>query len=309
MNMPYPNYRATRTRLVAHRNGTTAVASAFTLIELLVVIAIIAILAAILFPVFAQAREKARQTACLSNMRQIGTGLRMYTDDYDGIIPPQSIFYPKPVADPNKDQSAYWPTLINTYVKNQDVFTCPSTTQTPFTPDKKFIHDTSGNATTKVYVGQTKNDGSGTTVRTVTQLSYGRNLIPNATATSNTGNGWKYSDASGQWGSASVTKCGFVSGATTTNSLNEAQVEDPAGTIQIFDAMTGAASSPAGNGDALQQLKNEYQTDRYPDDTSSKVAIRHFEGFVCLYGDGHSGYRKWGSTKACDWSIQSDTCP
>jgi prepilin-type N-terminal cleavage/methylation domain-containing protein/prepilin-type processing-associated H-X9-DG protein len=59
----------------------------FTLIELLVVIAIIAILAAILFPVFAQAREQARRTSCLSNMRQLGTGVAMYTQDYDETMP------------------------------------------------------------------------------------------------------------------------------------------------------------------------------------------------------------------------------
>jgi prepilin-type N-terminal cleavage/methylation domain-containing protein len=61
----------------------------FTLIELLVVIAIIAILAAILFPVFAQARESARLTTCTSNARQIGLGMMMYADDYDEILPPR----------------------------------------------------------------------------------------------------------------------------------------------------------------------------------------------------------------------------
>ena len=60
----------------------------FTLIELLVVIAIIAILAAILFPVFAQARQKARMTSCLSNLKQLGTGLMMYVQDYDETLTP-----------------------------------------------------------------------------------------------------------------------------------------------------------------------------------------------------------------------------
>src|SRR5436190_23143291 len=73
------------------RKGVTRVKrdkqSGFTLIELLVVIAIIAILAAILFPVFAQARDKARSTTCLSNFKQLGTAVTMYTQDYEGAYP------------------------------------------------------------------------------------------------------------------------------------------------------------------------------------------------------------------------------
>jgi prepilin-type N-terminal cleavage/methylation domain-containing protein len=68
---------------------------AFTLIELLVVIAIIAVLAAILFPVFARAREKARATACLSNVKQIATGIMIYIQDYDETYPAATTF-PEP---------------------------------------------------------------------------------------------------------------------------------------------------------------------------------------------------------------------
>ena len=79
---------------------------AFTLIELLVVIAIIAILAAILFPVFAQARESARKTSCLSNTKQIGTAVIMYAQDYDE-IPPET-GWDGPCSSPTPNASGYY---------------------------------------------------------------------------------------------------------------------------------------------------------------------------------------------------------
>src|SRR5437867_7482672 len=77
----------------------------FTLIELLVVIAIIAILAAILFPVFAQARQKARLTSCLSNLKQLGTALSMYVQDYDEMLTPHLDRWPKGTLTPDTGTS------------------------------------------------------------------------------------------------------------------------------------------------------------------------------------------------------------
>lgn len=102
--------------------------SAFTLIELLVVIAIIAILAAILFPVFAQAREKARQTACLSNEKQIATAFLMYTQDYDEGMPLSFSYLaapgtPNPAAGP--PTLAWTPWLLQPYIRTWGIFVCP----------------------------------------------------------------------------------------------------------------------------------------------------------------------------------------
>ena len=93
----------------------------FTLIELLVVIAIIAILAAILFPVFARAREKAREITCASNHRQIGLAFFMYTADYNEIFPPQP----------------EWKGRLQPYIRSREINYCPSRRQMPWDPGQE----------------------------------------------------------------------------------------------------------------------------------------------------------------------------
>jgi prepilin-type N-terminal cleavage/methylation domain-containing protein/prepilin-type processing-associated H-X9-DG protein len=142
----------------------------FTLIELLVVIAIIAILAAILFPVFAQAREKARAAICVSNLKQIGMAVMLYVQDYDErfplaaapsgtaldwgpykgtiyIQPPLSTATPPAATSP---RYVMWTNLLQAYTKNWNVFRCPSTeevdiyTTTAFTQSLSFSYTFNG---------------------------------------------------------------------------------------------------------------------------------------------------------------------
>ena len=98
----------------------------FTLIELLVVIAIIAILAAILFPVFAKAREKARQTSCLSNVKEIELASHMYAQDYDGVHVAYGRYYAHVGFTGNPLNWSSCMEQLNPYIKNTQIWVCPS---------------------------------------------------------------------------------------------------------------------------------------------------------------------------------------
>ena len=111
-----------KNRSFPHKN------SAFTLIELLVVIAIIAILAAILFPVFARARENARRSSCQSNLKQIGLGILQYSQDYDEMLV-QGSYGPgtnHPEGASNATTTYKWMDAIYPYIKSEQIFVCPS---------------------------------------------------------------------------------------------------------------------------------------------------------------------------------------
>jgi len=125
-------------RITRNRRG-------FTLIELLVVIAIIAILAAILFPVFARAREAARKSTCQSNMKELGTAMALYYGDYDAVLPSSALRNPAApgtawdpavfaawattrgdVSSPLPTKLQTWATLLYSHMKNKDIIWCPS---------------------------------------------------------------------------------------------------------------------------------------------------------------------------------------
>lgn len=305
--------------------------TAFTLIELLVVIAIIAILAAILFPVFAQARAKARQAACLSNMKQIGLAIIQYNQDYDELMP-ASENYP---TGNSTNGIRSWPSLVFSYVKSQDVFVCPGANDAGFKPDAR-LNNTSPNRT---YFGVTdpkainpattdSGDGSTKGFGFVDRLSYGRNLIPavgtsanpawsalTANRATNTGKTYQ-----GFVNYPTIVKCGFVGsgangiGTGTTTSISIAEIQDIAGTIHIVDAIAGGNISSSPNNDgrlyggSIRGIQQDTRTDMFNDAEPSKVDYRHSGGFNALYGDGHSGWKKWGSTTPCMWTIQDDQC-
>ncbi|RYG71514.1 DUF1559 domain-containing protein [bacterium] len=126
---------------------------AFTLIELLVVIAIIAILAAILFPVFGRARENARRSSCQSNLKQIGLGIMQYTQDYDEKFPRSRTQNVQHNGFNNAD--APWHLTIYPYVKSYQIYKCPSNSTTGMI---KWTNDGTGDKIPRSYVSAHNNE-------------------------------------------------------------------------------------------------------------------------------------------------------
>jgi prepilin-type N-terminal cleavage/methylation domain-containing protein/prepilin-type processing-associated H-X9-DG protein len=261
-------------------------AKGFTLIELLVVIAIIAILAAILFPVFSRARENARRASCQSNLKQVGLAFMMYAQDHDTTLPGSSV------------NNVSWSTLLRPYMKGDQMLVCPSSN-----PGASSAQSYLAASTAYFSVSATASSTGG-----IRANSYARNVILNrSNPSANTGfEGW----TTAGWGNAftadpaaNVAKSGFVNpyGTTQSSAANEATVEDPAGTIHVVDGM-----ATTENENSIRGIQAEVRTDRSTAATSSKVAARHFDGFNALFGDGHVKWRRWGTTRAEEWTIQSD---
>lgn len=289
----------------------------FTLIELLIVITIIAILAALLFPVFARARESARQSSCQSNLKQIGVSIELYKDDSDGNYPGSFTSV--------GGESYNWPTFIQPYIKNQQVFVCPSGAQGDGVPDPTFVKTTKEycDITTKEAASANNpaqgGDGSSAAVSLVDKLSYARNLMDDTDTTSATSNspaGWFYVGTANKYKTNSQTgkMHGFVHPTLPSGALNESEVADAAGTIHIVDAMSGTAAG--GNACQYPRSINAIRGDRSLDyirpdwpaglarDPFAKLSPRHSGGFNALYGDGHVKWRRWGTTRREEWSVQ-----
>jgi prepilin-type N-terminal cleavage/methylation domain-containing protein len=245
----------------------------FTLIELLVVIAIIAILAAILFPVFARAREAARKSACLSNCKQIGTAIMMYAQDFDEILPMVASG-----ACPSA-QATGWADMVYPYVKNERVFDCPSSTwrmrmNTTVNPPR-FFRDRGGT------VAPTNIDCiTGTTIPANVNYNYGVNAFGPPAGQAN------------DFGGPFLTLAG---GVMPNGAL--ASVPAPADVIMVADSRGASPWSIAGGNGPWDYPSVEGQADSRRHSGNNSTTDRT-NSLTCIFMDGHAKFLPMSRTVA-----------
>ena len=268
--------------LIGRRTYPMSRRRGFTLIELLVVIAIIAILAAILFPVFAQAREKARQTSCLSNMKQWGTASAMYTQDYDEMFTPP-FMYQAPRAQQGCANLQWWDYLLQPYVKNNQIAICPSKKTIEMfnlnfiCRDPKSAWDTTGPTPRKPW-------------------SYSVNTI---------GDVGSWNTRAKIWNPEHASHSGFrdpnwsVANQQVGQGISEAAIAEVSNTIWLVESDIEPEMWRESYFDY-----NKLTTD--PDGATIDRFKRHSEGFNISWADGHAKWTRAGSTKPCQWTVQDD---
>lgn len=245
-------------------NKKRAKSRAFTLIELLVVISIIAVLAAILFPVFARARENARRASCMSNMKQIGLGFVMYTQDYDERMPPNSQSlgignYTYPNGRVATATNAGWPILIYPYVKNSQVYNCPSA-------DERY-------------------DG-GAVAGHFFAYSYNHSGIRG------------FGVSSSLCDPGRTYNCGVALGPANTVGASLAAIEDTSGTIAVIEgSASGIRYRPRDFTGTAEEAYNKLRETGACDTVSRYFCgrVRHLETVGTMFVDGHVKAMPWKS--------------
>lgn len=246
----------------------------FTLIELLVVIAIIAILAAILFPVFSQARTKARQASDISNMKQQGLALMMYSQDYDE----QLLSYGLPYwGDPRCSPGpwVYWPALLQPYVKNTRIF---------LSPQLEAAYDANAPWVCKALNINLSPDGN------TLYFSYMLNGVEVWNFTR-----WKDNNPGAHWG------------ISPSRYPSQGVLEEPAGTIYVVNGHC-PDSWQDGHLDYPLRLGLNTWTCTGTDWSSPDPNIQGFFNSMqnIIWTDGHVSPRKWGHTFPHEWTVQAD---